>query len=264
LGKWDIHEYLVKSIKRVRLVLKADGYYCQFAVDLECVDIQPPSGNEIGLDVGIESFYTDSNGHQEPNPKFLRKAEAKIKHRQRAIYKKVKGSSGRRKARAKYSRKHLRVRCDSLRVNLGIKSVHNLSWQTVTTQDDRTLGLIRVQAPSARLRYDSLPAHTDPTRFLESEAGNRTQSDIRCGMTLALTGSSYGENRALKSDPLRSGAQHKTPDFTGASFPPHVLLIAARVKGIQWSKWLHLKERTITPEGTKKNGMWVKRMSNLK
>jgi putative transposase len=109
LGKWDIHEYPVKSIKRVRLVRRADGYYCQFCVDVECVDIQPPTGQEIGLDVGLESFYTDSNGHQEPNPKFLRKGEVAIKHSQRAIYKKVKGSSGRRKARAKYSRKHLRV-----------------------------------------------------------------------------------------------------------------------------------------------------------
>ncbi len=109
LGKWDIHEYSVKSIKRVRLVRRADGYYCQFCVDVECIDIQPATGQEIGLDVGIESFYTDSNGHQEPNPKFLRKAETSIKKSQRQIYKKVKGSSGRRKARVRYSRKHLRV-----------------------------------------------------------------------------------------------------------------------------------------------------------
>jgi len=109
LGKWDIHKYSVKSIKRVRLVRRADGYYCQFAVDVECLDIQPPTGNEIGLDVGLEFFYTDSNGHHEPNPKFLRKAETYIKKSQRNIYKKVKGSTGRRKARAKYSRKHLRV-----------------------------------------------------------------------------------------------------------------------------------------------------------
>ncbi len=109
LGKWNIHSIPVKSIKRVRLVRRADGYYCQFAVDVECIDIQPLTGQEIGLDVGLEFFYTDSNGHQEPNPKFLRKAESGIKHAQRAIYKKVKGSSGRRKARARYSRKHLRV-----------------------------------------------------------------------------------------------------------------------------------------------------------
>jgi len=109
LGKWEIHTYPVKSIKRVRLVRCADGYYCQFAVDVECIDIQPPTGKEIGLDVGLESFYTDSNGHHEPNPKFLRTADKDIKHAQRLIYKKKKGSNNRRKARKRYSKKHLRV-----------------------------------------------------------------------------------------------------------------------------------------------------------
>jgi putative transposase len=109
LGKWDIHTYPMKTIKRVRMVRRGDGYYCQFAIEVECVDIQPKTGNEIGLDVGLEFFYTDSNGHQEPNPKFLRKAESAIKHAQRQIYKKKKGSNNRRKARAKHSRKHLRV-----------------------------------------------------------------------------------------------------------------------------------------------------------
>ena len=57
----------------------------------------------------LESFYSDSNGHHEPNPKFLRKAELSIKQSQRRIYKKVKGSSGRRKARKVYAKKHLKV-----------------------------------------------------------------------------------------------------------------------------------------------------------
>jgi len=109
LGKWDIHTYPVKAIKRVRLVRRANGYYCQFSVDVENVDIQPLIGQEIGLDVGLESFYTDSNGHHEPNPKFLKTAEKALKHAQRRIYKKVKGSNNRRKARARYSRKHLRI-----------------------------------------------------------------------------------------------------------------------------------------------------------
>jgi putative transposase len=109
MGKWDVHTYPVKSIKRVRLVRRADGYYCQFAIDVECIDIQPKTGKEIGLDVGLESFYTDSNGHHEPNPKFLKTADKNIKHAQRQIYKKKKGSSNRRKARKRYSKKHLRV-----------------------------------------------------------------------------------------------------------------------------------------------------------
>ncbi|MBD2481682.1 RNA-guided endonuclease TnpB family protein [Planktothrix sp. FACHB-1365] len=109
LGKWDLHTYNLKDIKRVRLIRRADGYYCQFCLGITVTDVQPKTGNEIGLDVGIESFYTDSNGHQEPNPQFLRKAETSIKKSQRQIYKKVKSSSGRRKARKVYSKKHLKV-----------------------------------------------------------------------------------------------------------------------------------------------------------
>jgi len=109
LGKWDIHTYNVKDIKRVRLIRRADGYYAQFCLNITVTDIQPKTGKEIGLDVGIESFYTDSNGAQEPNPKFLRKAEKSIKQSQKQIYKKIKGSSGRRKARKVYAKKHLKV-----------------------------------------------------------------------------------------------------------------------------------------------------------
>jgi putative transposase len=109
LGKWDIHTYPVKSIKRVRLVRKADGYYCQFAIDIE-VKTEPRAGNgEIGLDVGLEFFYSDSNGHHEENPRFLRKAEKAIKHAQRQIYKKQKGKNQRQIARRRYAKKHLRV-----------------------------------------------------------------------------------------------------------------------------------------------------------
>ncbi|GET43016.1 RNA-guided endonuclease InsQ/TnpB family protein [Microseira wollei] len=109
LGKWDVHLHPIKAIKRVRLVRKADGYYCQFCIDVNNSELLEPTGNAIGLDVGIEHFYTDSNGHHEPNPKFLRKAESSIKRVQRKIYTKKKGSANRIKARKRYAKKHLRV-----------------------------------------------------------------------------------------------------------------------------------------------------------
>jgi putative transposase len=109
LGKWDIETYPIKSIKRVRLVRKADGYYCQFAVDIKAKTKPRTGDGELGLDVGLEFFYSDSNGHHEENPKFLRKAEKAIKHAQRQIYKKEKGKNQRRKAGQRYAKKHLRV-----------------------------------------------------------------------------------------------------------------------------------------------------------
>ena len=109
LGKWDIHTYDLKLIKRVRLVHRADGYYCQFAVKVDNSQPLESTGNQVGLDVGLEYFYSDSNGNHVDNPRFLRKAEKNIKRAQRRIYKHKKGSNRRRKSREFYARKHLRV-----------------------------------------------------------------------------------------------------------------------------------------------------------
>lgn len=109
LSKWDIHTFDEKLIKRVRIVKRADGFYVQFCVKVDNAQTAPATNTEIGIDVGLEYFYSDSNGNHEENPRFLRKAEKNIKRSQRKIYKKKKGSSGRRKARGVYARKHLRV-----------------------------------------------------------------------------------------------------------------------------------------------------------
>jgi len=66
-----------------------------------------------------------------------------------------------------------------------------------------------VKVPSTRLRYDSLSAYDDPTRFREVEALNWTQSDIRCGVTLGVNGEFLWRNRALKSDLVLSRTQHQ-------------------------------------------------------
>lgn len=81
----------------------------QFCVKVDNQQTAPSTDSEIGIDVGLEYFYSDSSGNHEENPRFLRKAESDIKRVQRKIYKKKKGSSGRRKARGIYARKYLQV-----------------------------------------------------------------------------------------------------------------------------------------------------------
>lgn len=56
-GTRDLNFYSTEQIKRVRLVRRADGYYCQFAISVERVCNLPPTHQTIGLDVGLESFY---------------------------------------------------------------------------------------------------------------------------------------------------------------------------------------------------------------
>jgi putative transposase len=108
-GTWDLNFYQLDQIKRVRLVRRADGYYVQFLVSAENkVDVEL-TGKMIGLDVGISEFYTDSNGHTEPNPKFYRTGEKRLKFRQRRVSRKNIGSANRTKAINKLGRVHLKI-----------------------------------------------------------------------------------------------------------------------------------------------------------
>jgi putative transposase len=93
----------------VRLVKRADGYYVQFCVAVDRQETLHPTGQTIGLDVGLESFYTDSNGVKAENPRFYRTGEKKLKRKHRQVSKKLKGSSNRRKARVRLSKVYLKV-----------------------------------------------------------------------------------------------------------------------------------------------------------
>lgn len=113
VGTYDLHFYQIKDIKRVRLVKRADGYYAQFCIAVDREIKVEPSKKVIGLDVGLNHFYTDSNGDKVENPRFLRKSEKALKRLQKRVSKKfTKGkpqSNNYKKARNKLATKHLKV-----------------------------------------------------------------------------------------------------------------------------------------------------------
>ena len=108
-GTWDLNFYQLDQIKRVRFVRRADGYYVQFLVRAENKIVLQPTNKTLGLDVGLKEFYTDSNGHTEPNPKFYRTHEKRLKFLTRRVSRKKKGSANRKKAINKLGRVHLKI-----------------------------------------------------------------------------------------------------------------------------------------------------------
>jgi len=114
VGSREIYFYNPKDIKRVRLVRRADGYYAQFCVSVDVKTEWDSTGNCVGLDVGLNYFYSDSEGNQVENPRFYRKAEKQLNRANRKKSKKyVKGkkpqSNNYHKTRNRYARKHLKV-----------------------------------------------------------------------------------------------------------------------------------------------------------
>ncbi len=113
-GTYDLNYFCLKQIKRVRLVKRADGYYAQFAIDIKVRVETEPTGQAIGLDLGLKFFIADSKGNTEVCPQFYRKSERQLNRANRKKSKKFRRgllpqSKNYHKARNRYARKHLRV-----------------------------------------------------------------------------------------------------------------------------------------------------------
>ncbi|MBG1268128.1 RNA-guided endonuclease InsQ/TnpB family protein [Nostoc sp. WHI] len=117
-GTYDLNYYDIKQIKRVRLVRRADGYYTQFAIDVQIKVETQPTLQVVGIDLGLKYFIADSKGNVEPAPKFYRKSEKALNRANRKKSKKfstarkkakIRQSNNYQKARERYARKHLRV-----------------------------------------------------------------------------------------------------------------------------------------------------------
>src|SRR5579875_1157691 len=104
-----IEEFPTKQIKRVRIVKRADGYYAQFAVDAERQIEHIPTGKQVGIDMGLKAFLTDSEGNTVANPRHLRKAEKRLKKLHRRLSRKQKQSQNRKKARKALAKAYLKV-----------------------------------------------------------------------------------------------------------------------------------------------------------
>jgi putative transposase len=108
-GTRDLHFYQKEQIKRVRVVRRADGYYVQFSIVQQRNEKHEPTNRMVGIDVGLNHFYTDSDGKKKENPRFLRKAEKALKRAQKRVSRKTKGSKNRIKAIKQLGRTHLKV-----------------------------------------------------------------------------------------------------------------------------------------------------------
>ncbi|MBW4535146.1 MAG: transposase [Pleurocapsa minor HA4230-MV1] len=113
VGSRDIYFYQPEEIKRVRLIRRADGYYCQFCISIEVKEDVEPTGKSIGLDIGLKYFYADSTGHTEANPRFYRQSEKRLNKLNRRKSRKFKRGKPQSKnyhqARNRYARLHLRI-----------------------------------------------------------------------------------------------------------------------------------------------------------
>lgn len=86
----------------------AGRYFASFVVETD-PETLPATDNVVGIDVGLTHFAILSDGTKIDSPRFLRRAEKKLKKAQQDLSRKAKGSKNRAKDRIKVARAHART-----------------------------------------------------------------------------------------------------------------------------------------------------------
>jgi putative transposase len=96
--------------KTITITKEADGWY----VAISCADVPPhplpPTGQETGIDLGLESFATLADGSRIFTPACYRNAERYLAKCQRRVSRRKKGSHRRRTAVVLLAKAHQKVR----------------------------------------------------------------------------------------------------------------------------------------------------------
>jgi putative transposase len=86
----------------------AGRFFASFVVETSA-DLLPETDAECGIDLGLTHFAVLDDGTKIAAPRFLRRAEKKLKRAQRDLFRKEKGSQNRNKARVKVAHAHAHV-----------------------------------------------------------------------------------------------------------------------------------------------------------
>lgn len=83
-------------------------YFASLLIDTEIIKLKPIK-KEIGIDLGLKDFLTNSDGNKISNPKYLRKMEMLLKKHQRRLSRKVKGSNRYKQQKLKVAKTHYKI-----------------------------------------------------------------------------------------------------------------------------------------------------------
>jgi putative transposase len=120
----------------------ADRYFLSFVVEIE-PEFLVPEADGIGVDLGIKTFATLSNGEKVDAPKPLKKCLHRLRRLQRNLARKQKGSNRRYRARKRLAKLHAKI--GDIRTDF----LHKLSTrliresQTIAVEDLNVSGLVK-------------------------------------------------------------------------------------------------------------------------
>jgi putative transposase len=145
LGWVKMRETLRFSGKIMSAVVSrtADKWFVAIAVDTEVTSQPPKTKGAVGVDLGISTLATMSDGRKIQHSNKREKLEKQVKRLQKSVSRKQKGSASRRKAVVRLARKHLEL------TNLRNDLLHKLTtglvqdYEPIVIEDLNVKGMVK-------------------------------------------------------------------------------------------------------------------------
>ena len=138
-----LHRPIVGEVKTLTVKRMPSGkWYACFSCTVEAQPMEKPL-EDVGIDVGLNSYAMLSDGTRIENPRFYRASEKRLAYLQRGMSKKERGSRNRAKAKTRVARLHEKI------VNRRTDFLHKASrkiadtYETVYVEDLKIRNMVR-------------------------------------------------------------------------------------------------------------------------
>lgn len=131
-------------VLRMTVSRRAGRWYAALTVERDDKLVTKPlRGGAVGVDLGVKTLATISDGTVIENPRCLAASERRLKRAQKALSRKAMGSRRRAKARAKVARLHARVANQRLDAIHKVTTMIARTYSTVCIEDLNVTGMVK-------------------------------------------------------------------------------------------------------------------------
>jgi putative transposase len=164
--KTSVHRQVQGRVKTIQI--RRQGRRWMLVLSCDEVPTRPlaPTRAAVGIDVGIASFATTSDGEHLPNPRLGRAAAAKLSTAQQILARKQRGSNNRAKARATVAARHRKLANQRRNFHYHAARALVADHGLLVVEDLRIRNMVRRPAPR--------PDPDQPGRFLPNRAAAKT------------------------------------------------------------------------------------------